>query len=124
MAKISGALGTATIGSEFYITGWTIEIVGEAIDVTDSSDTTWKTFIPSGFTSWSGTFEGFQETGTADPTAGSTAAELTLELDASRNYVGNAIITLIGTSLSVAGAEAVTKTYAFQGTGSLLLTNA
>jgi hypothetical protein len=125
MAKISGQAGTATFkGVEYYITGWTVDIEGEVIDVTDSSNTTWKEFLASGFKSWSGTFEGFQETAVTDPTIGGTAASLVLELDGTRNYTGNAIITGVSTSLDVPGAEAVTKTYTFQGTGTLTLTNA
>jgi len=126
MAKISGTLGTAALagGATTYITGWTLDITGEVIDVTDSSVATWNAFIGSGFKSWSGTFEGFQETNTADLSIGAAPAELTLELDASRNYGGTAIITGCSTVVDVPGAEAVKKSYTFQGTSDVALTNA
>ena len=125
MAKISGSAGTATFDStEYYITAWSCDVSGEVIDVTDSSNTTWSEFLASGFKSWSGSFEGFQETGTADPTVGGAAATLVLELDGSRNYTGSAIITGLGTTVDVPGAEAIKKSYTFQGTGTLTLTNA
>ena len=124
MAKISGQAGTATYDTtEQYITGWTVDVAGEVIDVTDSSNTTWNAFIGSGFKSWSGSFEGFQETATADFAIGS-AATLTLELDGTRNYAGSAIITGISTVVDVPGAEAVKKSFTFQGTSTLTLTNA
>jgi hypothetical protein len=125
MAKISGAAGTATFDStEYYITGWSCDVSGEVIKTTDSSNTTWDAFIAAGFTSWSGSFEGFQETNTADPTVGGAAATLVLELDGTRNYTGSAIITGVSTSADVPGSEAITKSFTFQGTGTLTLTNA
>jgi len=125
MAKISGAAGTATFSStEIYITSWTIDIAGETIDVTDSSNTTWQSHIASGFKGWTGTFEGFQETGAADPAIGGSAASLVLELYGTRNYTGNAIITGVSTVVDVPGAEAAKKSFTFQGDATLTLTNA
>lgn len=126
MAKISGEAGTAALsgGATTYITGWSLDETSEPINVTDSSNATWDEFIPSGFKTWSGSFDGFQETNTADLTVGDSAAELTLELDGTRKYVGDAIITGISTVVDVPGAEAIKKSYTFQGTGELNLTNA
>ena len=125
MAKISGASGTATFDStEIYITGWSVDIAGETINTTDSSNSTWEEHLPSGFKGWTGTFEGFQETATADPAINGTAASLVLELDGTRDYTGNVIITGVSTTVDVPGAEAIKKTFTFQGTGTLTLTNA
>lgn len=124
MAKFSGATGTVTFdSSEIYMTSWTCDVSGEVIDTTDSSNTTWKSFIASGFKEWSGSFEGFQETATADPAIGGTAATIELTLDGTNKYSGSAIITGVSTTLDVVGNEAVKKSYTFQGTGTLTLTN-
>ena len=120
MAKISGASGTATFDSTvIVITGWTVDVAGEVINTTDSGDTTWESFIAKGFTSWSGTFEGFAVAGTADPTIGGAAATLSLVAGATDNYSGSAIMTGVSTVVDVPGAEAVKKSFTFQGTGTL-----
>ena len=128
MAKINGSTGTAALsgGATTYITGWNIDIAGDVILTSDSSVSTpfWNTYISAGFKGWSGSFEGFQETNTADLTVGAATASLVLGMDATRNYTGNAIITGCSTTLDVAGAEAVKKSYTFQGDGALTLTNA
>lgn len=120
MAKISGAIGTAVFGgTTVAITGWTCDVAGEVIKTTDSGDSTWDTFLASGWTSWSGSFEGFAIAGVADLTIGGTAATLSLTANATNNYSGSAILTGVSTSLDVPGAEAVKKSYTFQGTGTL-----
>ncbi len=125
MAKINGSAGTATFDStEILITSWTVDITGEVINTTDSSDTTWMSNLASGFKSWTATCEGFQITGTADPAIGGAAASLVLELDGSRDYTGNAICTGINTVADVPGAEAEKKSFTFTGDGALTLTNA
>lgn len=120
MAKISGSIGTAVFGdTTVAITGWTCDVAGEVINVTDSGDTTWQAFIASGWTSWSGSFEGFAIAGVADLTIGGTAATLSLTANASNSYSGSAILLGVSTTLDVPGAEAVKKSYTFQGTGTL-----
>jgi len=120
MAKISGASGTATFGETLTaITGWSCDVAGEVIDTTDSGDSTWKTFLGNGWTSWSGTFEGFAIAGVSDLTIGGTAAALSLVAGATDNYSGSAILTGVSTVADVPGTEAVKKSYTFQGTGTL-----
>jgi hypothetical protein len=125
--KINGSTGTAALsgGATTYITAWSIDITGDVIKTSDSSVSTpfWDTYISAGFKGWSGTFEGFQETNTADLVVGAAAASLVLELDASRNYTGDVIITGCSTTLDVPGAEAAKKSYTFVGTGAVALTN-
>ena len=121
MAKISGSGGTCTAaaGTTVAITNWTLDVAGEVIGTTDSGDSTWDTFIASGWTNWSGTFEGFAISGVADLTLGAAAAALVLVAGAPNQYSGSAILTGVSTSVDVAGAEAVKKSYTFQGTGAL-----
>ena len=120
MAKISGASGTASFGgTTVAITGWSCDVAGEVINTTDSGDTTWETFISSGWTNWSGTFEGFAIAGVADLTIGGTAAALVLVATAPDQYSGSAILTGVSTVVAVPGAEPVKKSYTFQGTGTL-----
>uniref|UniRef100_A0A6H1ZU11 Putative tail tube protein n=1 Tax=viral metagenome TaxID=1070528 RepID=A0A6H1ZU11_9ZZZZ len=122
MAKISGVSGSAVFNSiTIKITNWNLDIETEEIDTTDSGDATWKSYITSGFKSWNGKFEGFQETTVADPAIG-TSATLTLALDGTMKYAGSAYILTVGTVVDVPGAEAVRKTYSFRGTGTLTYT--
>lgn len=123
MAKISGEDGAATLGgSTINITSWSIEVTGEVIDITDSASTGGdKEFVASGWTSWSGSLEGFVETGDTGETVGAAAASLILTATSGTTWTGNAIITRKGVTLDVVGAEAVKVSYDFQGTGSLTL---
>ena len=124
MAAISGRLTQFTYNSVDYDTRTaSIEITGEVIETTSSSTAdNWKTFLPVGFSSWTATVEGLQLTGVADPPLQAVYA-LVIELDATRNYAGNAIITGISTSAGVLTTDPVTKSYTIQGTGALTLTN-
>lgn len=125
MAKINGAGGTAKFDTtEIFILSWTLDITGETINVTDSSNLTWEAHIASGFKGWSGTFEGFQMTGTPDPAIGGSEAELILEFASGRDYTGNAIVTSVGTTVDVPGTDGVKKSFTFQGTDDVALTNA
>lgn len=125
MAKIAGDAGEVTLGGTIKITAWECTVEGEVIDVTDSGDTTWKEFIPSGWTSWSGSFEGYVETGDAGGlTVGAAAAELILTAKSGVTWTGNAIVTSSLTNLVVVEAEAVKVAYTFQGTGILTPVNA
>ena len=120
MAKLSGAAGGATFdGTPVLITGWTVDITGGISDSTDSGDTTWKTFLASGYKEWSGTFEGFAIAGTEDAAIGGTAATLLLTAGATDTYTGSAILTGVSTTVDVPGEELVKKSYTFQGTGTL-----
>ena len=79
---------------------------------------TWQAFIGSGWSSWSGSFEGFSIAGVADQVVG-TAATLVLVAGGSDQYSGSAILTAISNVADVTGAEAVKKSFTFQGTGTL-----
>lgn len=128
MAKIQGNTGNASFsGTTYYITGWTLDKKTEVQDTTDSSDSAagYKSFIGNGWSEWEGTFEGYQETGTADPAVGTSAALiLGFNTSAVIKYSGSAIITSISTNLAVVSTTPVKKTFTFKGTGALTLTNA
>jgi hypothetical protein len=127
MAKITGNTGNVSYNSgDIKITGWTVDLKTEVQDITDSGDLSggYKVFQGNGWKEWEGSFEGWQETGVADPALG-TPATLVLGFNTSATikYSGSAIITGVSTALQIAGTTAVKKTYNFKGTGPLTLTN-
>ena len=118
MAVISGRYGSVTFsGGETTIKSWSLNYIADLYDSTNFDDSTGGKSYVSGFTGWSGSFEGFYSTGnTAVP--GSTGS---ITLKSSTGTVGvwkgNAIIT--GMDVNVAVDGLVTQTYNFQGTGAL-----
>lgn len=101
------------------VTNWSIEESRELIDVTDSSSASGtKTFIDSDWDVWSGSFEGFFQTG-ANPLIEGNSIEIVLKKADDNYYTGSAIITRTGVTVDVVGAEAVKKSYDFQGDGNL-----
>jgi hypothetical protein len=123
-APISGRLTKFTFNSVEYDTrDLSIEITGETIDTSSSSTAdNWKTFLPSGWSSWTATVNGLQLTGVADP-ALQTVYTAIFAIDGSRNYTGSAILTGISLSSSVTSTDPVTKSYTLQGTAAVTLTN-
>jgi len=100
------------------ITGWSLEETAEAIDVTDSSNTTWKAFLASGFTSATGTVEGFLLTGANKPALG-TSLTVKFDMDGSNYYSGSGIFTSDATVVNIPGTEAIQVTYNVQMTGTV-----
>ena len=124
MAKISGYAGAASLGgTTIKITGWTAEVTSEVIDTTDSGDTTWRTKLPSGWSTWTATCEGFVETADVGETVGAAAASLILTADTGITWTGNAIVVGKSTVLDVVGTDAVKVSYSFEGTGILTPAN-
>ena len=103
------------------IVGWNVDAKAEVVDTTDSSTSTWKTFIPNNWAEASGTFDGFFYTGTTKPAMG-TSLVIRLMLGSNNYYSGTGYITSDGTSVNVVGTDAVKVTYAFTINGTLLLT--
>ena len=124
MAAISGALTQLTFNSVDYDTrDATVDISGDVINTTSSSTANaYDTFLPTGFSNWTVTASGLQQTGVADPPL-QTIYALVLEMTAAVNYGGNAILTGISTTSGVLSTDPVTKNYTFQGTDTLTLTN-
>jgi hypothetical protein len=122
---MSGEDGTVTVNAvEIHIIAWGITINGEVIDVTDSSASAYKVFIPSGWKSWNGTFEGFVESGVAGAAIGATAAEAIFLAKTGVTWTGDVILTVQNVNLDVVGPEAIKTDYTFQGTDSLVAATA
>lgn len=126
MAKISGVDGACTFDSgTIKITNWALNVSSEVKDTTDSGDSDWKTFLPSGWKEAEGTFEGFVETGDAGgETVGGAAASLVLTAKSGVTWTADAIITAQNTTLEVVGTNAVKVSYSFKITGSITAVNA
>lgn len=119
MAVKSGRYGSVTFsGGETYIKSWTLNRKADLYDSTNFDDSTGGRSYVSGFTDWSGSFEGFFSTGnTVAP--GDTAAALILRTSTGVTglYTGTAIITGMDVVTGVDGL--ITQSYTFQGTGAL-----
>jgi len=112
-----------TVQETIAITSWTLDIASEAIQTTDSSVSTWHTFIDSEFKGGSGTFEAFFVTGALDTLLGNSTV-LILEADSANYYTCTAFITGNSSTVDVPGAEAVKKSYTFTNTSTITLTAA
>jgi len=118
MAVISGRYGSVALsGAETYIKNWSLSYTAELYDSTNFDDSTGGKSYVSGFTGWSGSFDGFMSTGnTAIP--GSTG---TIILRSSTGTVGvwSGSCILTGMDITTAVDGLVTQSYTFQGTGAL-----
>lgn len=127
MANISGEDGAATLtAGAINITSWTVTKTAEVQNTTNSgTENNAKTFIPSGFTEWSGSMEGLVETGDAGgETVGDDPAALVLTAKSGVTWTGNAIITSATFVCVVAGTDSLKYSYTFQGTAALTPVNA
>jgi len=98
----SVVIGTATVA---YMTEWTIEMAGDALEVTSFGDTYDRAYVP-GIRSHTGTLSGYSETSdaaqkalAAEMTTGSAPAVVTLKCLANNNagsitgFTGSAVLT-------------------------------
>jgi len=115
MAEVAGKGGSLTFaGLTAGVEAWTLDIVGDALEVTDFSDAGIRTFI-AGCSSWSGSCE-------ANWDAGNTVAVLdtgtiTLTVAAGEAYSGTVFIT--GISVNTVFEGVVEASITFQGSGTL-----
>lgn len=118
MGAISGRYGSVTFTSgQELIKSWTISYTAELYDSTNFDDSTGGKSYVSGFTGWSGSYEGFYSTGnTAVPGSTGTAIFKTSTGTAGL-WTGSIIIT--GMDIGAAVDGLVTQSYTFQGTGAL-----
>ena len=123
MAEIAGRGGQLDFSSS-QITGiksWTLTHSVDMLDTTDfdngQATNSPRVFTP-GLSTWSGTFEGFKD-GVPQVLTYTTAAAIKLyeSQTASQFWTGSAYITEVSETTAV--DDAVTITYAFQGTGEL-----
>jgi len=119
MAVISGRYGSVVFsGGQTYIKSWTLNRKADLYDSTNFDDSTGGRSYVSGFTDWSGSFEGFYSTGnTAVP--GSTG-KITLKTSSTGTtdlFYGDVIILGMDVGTGVDGL--ITQSYTFQGTGAI-----
>lgn len=102
------------------ITGWDIDLKSDVADVTDSESGEWKERIVAGQKEWSGKYTGFyaDQQGTP-PLASSLAAEF--DIDATNGWSGTAIFDAASIGVKVPGADAVSVSGTFQGSGALAI---
>jgi len=119
MAVYSGTAGAFSYGgSDYPCTNWSVTQTAQVADVTDSSSSTWKDFIASGFAGWTFTVEGFLKSSAATPALGASAA-LIFTLDTGQTYSGNGIITSKQVAVQVDGTEGVKVTLSGTGNGAI-----
>ena len=118
MAAVSGRYGSVTFtGGQTTIKSWTLTYKADLYDSTNFDDSTGGRSYVSGFTDWSGSFEGFYSTGnTAVPGTTGTVTLKTTTGTAGLFY-GNIIVVGMDVATGVDGL--VTQSYSFQGTGTL-----
>ena len=129
MAAFSGEKGAVALAGGHAGWGvvtqkWSINIAQEMLDVTALPGGTaqvWKTFV-AGVSSWSGSFEGFVDSGTApDETAfDATSGTATFTDGHANTYVGTIFLSDCDVENDVAGATAINCN--FQGTAGLVIT--
>jgi predicted secreted protein len=115
MAEIHGNAGFVTFGAlTAGVHSWTLSWDAETHDITDFANGTVRVFL-AGLTTWTATVEcRLDAANTAAP--GDTGA-LVLNVDATIDYTGNAILTNMSPSTPVDGI--VTVSYSFQGSDTL-----
>ena len=99
---------------------WSVDVTGEAHDITDFNSSGWRTFL-AGLKGWSGSVELFVDGTThCSPSDVGSSATLKLSLNSSNYLSGTAICTGWHPTASVDGVE--TQSLDFQGTGTLAYT--
>ena len=131
--KITGKNGTlktgnATFGSatEKKIKDWSFSIDGGVIDVTDSSTTDARAFVPGKRSTTSGSFSAYHEYGETELSVNTAYDAHFVEEDTSGDEVywsGSVILTSKGLSVPVEGESAVEVSYNFTVNGALTKTD-
>jgi len=118
MSVISGRYGSVNFsGAQTYIKSWTLNRKADLYDSTNFDDSSGGRSFVSGFTDWSGSFEGFYATGNTAVPGANGSIKLLTSTGADSGWTGNIIITAMDIVTSVDGL--VTQSYTFQGTGAL-----
>lgn len=123
MAAIAGKGGNVKVGAAIVaeIREWSLDLGADNLETTKFGQD-WKTFV-QGLKEWSGSFSGrWDMTDTAgqkalqDAFLGGTTVTISLLVDATHNYSGDALIT---PSVNVAVDGLAEISFDFQGTGPL-----
>ena len=118
MSAISGRYGSVTFsGGETLLKSWSLSYTADLYDSTNFDDSTGGKSYVSGFTGWSGSFEGFYSTGNTAVPGSTGTVTLKSSTGTSGLWTGSAIIT--GMDINTAVDGLVTQSYTFQGTGAL-----
>jgi hypothetical protein len=118
MAVISGRYGSVKFSSgELTIKSWSLNYIADLYDSTNFDDSTGGKSYVSGFTGWSGSYEGFYSSGnTVVP--GNTGT-ITLKSSTATVGVWKGSVIITGMDVNTAVDGLVTQSYTFQGTGAL-----
>lgn len=100
------------------ITQWDLKQGSETADVTDSESGNWKENMVTGHKSWSGTYSGFLPNKSSELPLGVSLA-VQLDVDANNSWSGTAVFNEASIGTKVVGADAVTVSGSFTGTGAL-----
>lgn len=125
MAEISGyggamVFGTAISDTKHNVHSWSLDYKCEALDVTSFADGGDKTFI-RGLKEWSASVDAYTDATNGDPVASvGTVAALSLYVNATKYYYGDALCTGFNKATNVDGVE--TTSYTFQGLSDLAYT--
>jgi len=130
MAVISGRYGgvsttDSSTGTLSTMKSWTLNYKADLYDSTNFDDSTGGRSYVSGFTGWSGTFEGFFAS-TGNVMVPGNSRNIVFRTSSGTSTVGvfrgDTIITGMDVGVSVDGL--VTQAYTFQGTGALATSTA
>lgn len=114
MATISGKDGS--VNSFADITGWTLNVTSNNSAYASSSTGGWKKRVP-GVKDWSGSFSG-KYNGSV-PVSEGEEVTLTLGVDATDSYSGDAVIDQVNLQVDIDNGEVVGFTASFSGAGPL-----
>ena len=118
MSAISGRYGSVTFADgQTTIKSWSLNYTADLYDSTNFDDSTGGKSYVSGFTGWSGSFEGFYSTGNI-AVPGSTGT-ITLKSSTGTAVAWNGSVIITGMDIGTAVDGLVTQSYNFQGTGAL-----
>jgi len=131
MAVISGRYGSVDFpgttggGIPTYIKSWTLNRKADLYDSTNFDDSTGGRSYVSGFTDWSGSFEGFYSSSGNSFLAPGASAKITLRTSSTGTtdlFYGDAII--IGMDIGTGVDGLITQNCTFQGTGTIATSTA
>ena len=119
MAVISGRYGSINFAAgQTYIKSWTLNRKADLYDSTNFDDSSGGRSYVSGFTDWSGSFEGYYSTGnTVVPGASASITLRTSSTGTTDLFYGTAII--MGMDIVTGVDGLISQSYTFQGTGTI-----
>jgi len=122
MAEVAGKGGSITCTNlTAGVKAWTLNLVGDALEVTDYSDAGVRTYIV-GCTSWTGSCEVNWDSTNKSLVHGATITGLIFTVVTGTTYYTGATAIVTGIGVSSAVGDVVTMSVSFQGSGTCLLT--